>query len=133
MNLPEFQPVAEFENSLRLDYGRRRCGVSLSRPTCKVFTVCGLLTVGGLHRAHSRVTLSLSATEVREHPPSARVFSFLLKLAQAPHSYQSCIARAAIPHPRLEVREIVSLGAPEAVGQIRIGFVGGGRAGKYPR
>jgi hypothetical protein len=39
----------------------------------------------------------------------------------------------AIPHPRLEVREIVSLGAPEAVGQIRIGFVGGGRAGKYPR
>jgi hypothetical protein len=40
---------------------------------------------------------------------------------------------SAIPHPRLEVREIVSLGAPEAVGQIRIGFVGGGRAGKYPR
>ena len=39
----------------------------------------------------------------------------------------------AIPHPRLEVREIVSPGAPEAVGQIRIGFVGGGRAGKYTR
>ena len=42
-------------------------------------------------------------------------------------------SQPAIPHPRLEVREIVSLGAPEAVGQIRIGFVGGGRAGKYPR
>ena len=39
----------------------------------------------------------------------------------------------AIPHPRLEVREIVSPGAREAVGQIRIGFVGGGRAGKYTR
>ena len=32
---------------------------------------------------------------------------------------------AAIPHPRLEVREIVSSGGPEAVGQIRIGMVGG--------
>ena len=31
----------------------------------------------------------------------------------------------AIPHPRLEVREIVNPGALEAVGQIRIGFVGG--------
>ena len=49
------------------------------------------------------------------------------------HNLNGTQVRSAIPHPRLEVREIVSLGAPEAVGQIRIGFVGGGRAGKYPR
>ena len=43
------------------------------------------------------------------------------------------LVNPAIPHPRLRVREIVSPGAPEAVGQFRIRFVGRGRAGKYTR
>ncbi len=40
---------------------------------------------------------------------------------------------AAIPHPRLKVGKIVSPGAREAGGQIRIRLIGEGRAGKYTR
>ena len=39
----------------------------------------------------------------------------------------------AIPHPRLKVGKIVSPGAREAGGQIRIRLIGEGRAGKYTR
>ena len=82
VNLPKLQAVAEFQDSLGLDYGRRACGVSLSRPSCKVFTVCGFWAIGGLHRAHSRATLSLPDTEcLREGPPARRAFAFVPKLA----------------------------------------------------
>src|SRR5438552_4084987 len=64
VNFPEFQAVAEFQNSQGLDYGRRARGISLSRASRKVFTVCGFWAVGGLHRGHSRGTLSLPDTEV---------------------------------------------------------------------
>jgi len=43
------------------------------------------------------------------------------------------LAPPAIPHPRLKVGKIVSPGAREAGGQIRIRLIGEGRAGKYTR
>src|SRR5438552_3849042 len=49
VSLPEFQAVAEFENSLGPDYGRWACGVSLSRASRKGFTVCGFRAARGLH------------------------------------------------------------------------------------
>ena len=71
VNLPEFQAVAEFQNSLWLDYGLRACGVSLSRASRRVFTACGFWAVGELHRAHSRATLSLPDRECLGEGPLA--------------------------------------------------------------
>jgi hypothetical protein len=56
-----------------------------------------------------------------------------MRITQELASGKMALFRAAIPHARLEVGKIVSPGAPEAGEQIRIRFLGGGRAGKYTR